>query len=1334
MELEMERLKIEKEKLENERLLLQLDRARDEESHREKMKGEAAMQKRVQEETLKNLARMNAMNVMYQQHRHDEGNTGESGPPNGRSSGPSNGRSSNHSDISNSGSSHSKEHMKNRSSPATPLKTPPLTKSREMPRQCRQEQQELTAMFSTMQATGDDTRESESDNDNKGGATAAKAAPSPLHRKGTSAASSDRKKRGDKGDKRARATTSSDVTEMSSKELVMLAAKTESKLKLLLKESMKDFQRKLDDFNDACQNVMLGHAPEHTRHMDIDDPFVQDKRKVRLTLQEIYEELLCKHIDIAQAKNVEKHVWSLIYKEIDEPQAHNRELKTAEDTFRERGDDKSLHLVRTEQGKQRQILRQAIADGLQFCQRILANLWSLMEDATPDRQKTLVKSLQKLCIAMGDLHRYKAQHGPASTSSQSRSGEQGSSLTKAARLQAGAFYEKAKLIEPYKGKPQNQLGVISLQNGDLLSSAYHYCRAISAVEPFPSQQNLLQLFAKCQTALTTKYPSMVGSEGTGGGSGWRQNRHHNNQKKALSWEEVELRLVVLTGINYTQINESGFGKELEKFLWDFPKLLQEAVMNLQEFHSRFLAEGEAGTEDNASVVNSLKMRILKIMLLCIFNLRFNHSQRQKDKSRQENSNNATTAAPDWHSEEWAEGSSSSQNAFSLFFNVLSILMEFVVRNECHCKNIATSKRVKGDVPSCETFTNFGSCGFGYPLSLALPALDLGFFWLSSYVTDQAASLPGFCSEHLTPFRDVLSRSIPESCGNGGGGLRQCKHVDSVYRMFGDEFSSMPEDGAYDSSDVLLSSLTGVSRERFVKPLDSIDIQLAGSFPEKALLLSSYGGFPLQSDVEVEGFEPLERVFWKVAGMSQPNDANIVSQMQDHAGMVKIMSSDLDKSKINCIAIERVVLSLRVLHTFELLTWEEGRSSGEDAWDMELRVGNAENGVPPMLQHEDAIPPLLRSKSPDLAACDQHHISLEEAQVRPEFVSANCQNGIPPLLRDDLPVVPSVETGPHDAVSAIKNPGMLPELSLAKLASASMEQRTNMLGERLYPLIKGRQPDLAGKITGMLLEMANAELLNLLESPPALDSRIQEALEALRQHQSPPSLINSKSGASGQDGSAPRPEMVPTSLQTSALGCPDDAQASEAVPSARGEPCGNAGGEMFVEAKAEEDTTTRGVLSIGASAMDGLMQEMSKKDRRKKDDERKRVQSQRNAHSEKVPKNTGGGGGGELHVPSSHGIQSPTCSDLFPLIVIDAPNVGMKHGRNKTFSCKGIKLAIQFYKVRGHRVVCFMPEYYLSYENVSDKRRMLNAGMQHANTPKSLAVYFFGVCSFVPLQV
>jgi polyadenylate-binding protein len=73
------------------------------------------------------------------------------------------------------------------------------------------------------------------------------------------------------------------------------------------------------------------------------------------------------------------------------------------------------------------------------------------------------------------------------------------------------------------------------------------------------------------------------------------------------------------------------------------------------------------------------------------------------------------------------------------------------------------------------------------------------------------------------------------------------------------------------------------------------------------------------------------------------------------------------------------------------------------------------------------------------------------------------------------------------------------INAAALASALPEQQKQMLGERLFPLVRTREPELAGKITGMLLEMDNGELLHLLESPDALSAKVNEAVSVLHKH-------------------------------------------------------------------------------------------------------------------------------------------------------------------------------------------------------------------------------------------
>ena len=71
------------------------------------------------------------------------------------------------------------------------------------------------------------------------------------------------------------------------------------------------------------------------------------------------------------------------------------------------------------------------------------------------------------------------------------------------------------------------------------------------------------------------------------------------------------------------------------------------------------------------------------------------------------------------------------------------------------------------------------------------------------------------------------------------------------------------------------------------------------------------------------------------------------------------------------------------------------------------------------------------------------------------------------------------------IPGMGQPGMMPTTapgavpaSVEALSAAPANQQKQLLGEALYPKIQVLQPDLAGKITGMLLEMDNSELLGL----------------------------------------------------------------------------------------------------------------------------------------------------------------------------------------------------------------------------------------------------------------
>ncbi|CAJ0920603.1 unnamed protein product [Ranitomeya imitator] len=89
------------------------------------------------------------------------------------------------------------------------------------------------------------------------------------------------------------------------------------------------------------------------------------------------------------------------------------------------------------------------------------------------------------------------------------------------------------------------------------------------------------------------------------------------------------------------------------------------------------------------------------------------------------------------------------------------------------------------------------------------------------------------------------------------------------------------------------------------------------------------------------------------------------------------------------------------------------------------------------------------------------------------------------------------------------------LTASMLASAPPQEQKQMLGERLFPLIQAMHPTLAGKITGMLLEIDNSELLHMLESPESLRSKVDEAVAVLQAHQAKEAAQKAVNNPAGQ---------------------------------------------------------------------------------------------------------------------------------------------------------------------------------------------------------------------------
>lgn len=126
--------------------------------------------------------------------------------------------------------------------------------------------------------------------------------------------------------------------------------------------------------------------------------------------------------------------------------------------------------------------------------------------------------------------------------------------------------------------------------------------------------------------------------------------------------------------------------------------------------------------------------------------------------------------------------------------------------------------------------------------------------------------------------------------------------------------------------------------------------------------------------------------------------------------------------------------------------------------------------------------------------------------RPPQQGGARQGGMPPQQMMQPGVMPPNagrgRGGNYKYASNVRNAPMepTPALDLASLAALEPDQQKRVLGETLFPLVQAQNSQVPGKITGMLLEMDNAELLHLLEDKEAFQRKVEEAIETLNNAQ------------------------------------------------------------------------------------------------------------------------------------------------------------------------------------------------------------------------------------------
>jgi len=129
-----------------------------------------------------------------------------------------------------------------------------------------------------------------------------------------------------------------------------------------------------------------------------------------------------------------------------------------------------------------------LTDAMAFFQDLMLSLEAVatQQENNATTAKSLVKSISKCLVSLGDLARYKESLNEGSNKNYEV---------------AFRYYERAAFFAPTVGTPQNGMAVLATYEKSDLVAVYHYCRSVLVSHPFSQgYANLSTLFGKNEKA------------------------------------------------------------------------------------------------------------------------------------------------------------------------------------------------------------------------------------------------------------------------------------------------------------------------------------------------------------------------------------------------------------------------------------------------------------------------------------------------------------------------------------------------------------------------------------------------------------------------------------------------------------------------------------------------------------------------------------------------------------------------------------------------------------------------------------------------------------------